>query len=680
VEMPPDGQDCGKPNSRRDLLKQIDIDLLAVEDALSRRRHSLAQIDKKLSELQSPGGQGTTAARLLRGEEVAEHQLATEATASAVIEAGTHHPCSASHGPSRVSAQQLQAVAPEPARAPAAALQTPWVNRRSDELNFTEWLQDHKDFCNGIQQAQRNQEQQERALQRRRIMLENQLVSLQMQIESLPKAEWPSVGAVSQSPSASSTSYGGSLHAPIDMSANATSSVVPGAENDTARSHPRTVCRSASSPTLPLTGEANPASSRTHSPPPSCQVVRREQYLTPHMQPLRMALHSPPPRSVHPVPCNSVERSASTSVLETASPVAADSGVSVLTSNRSVCGSEAATSVTPRMTSRSTSRPMLTPISSQPRSARSPEASQSVRRATGTSLILTSTPLSTRDQQQQQQTRSRSYTPAAATFPPRSNAPAQRQASSRSPTPQPVVTGPTPPMPAGASPAQLAAFHRQQQLRSSDAGAAPPCSMPPPPAAAAAAAAAPNFKAGSAAIPGMRRDPRLQQFQFFRENHDGTPISRVPSSKDLQVGVASEASQRAVPAGQQQQQQQQQLPLPQPLPLQEVQARQQLLAGVQPPAPLLPGRGVASPAGGIQPSRVSSHSSSLGCQQSFSEVKLGSFAEGLEQWRPPANVGSCQARSDVMFAPVVANAMGGPNATYTGPQPLPRGQPQCPVQ
>mmetsp|Transcript_79853 Transcript_79853/g.158196 ORF Transcript_79853/g.158196 Transcript_79853/m.158196 type:complete len:205 (+) Transcript_79853:2-616(+) len=204
--------------------------------------------------------------------------------------------------------------------------------------------------------------------------------------------------------------------------------------------------------------------------------------------------------------------------------------------------------------------------------------------------------------------------------------------------------------------------------------------MPPPPTAAAATAgaAASNCKAGSAAIPGMRRDPRFQPFQFFKDNHDGPSILRAPSSKDLQAGAALEASQRAALAGQQQQQQQQ--PLPQPLPPQEVQARQQLLAGVQPPAPLVPGRGAASPAGAFQPSRMSSHSSSLGCQQSFSEVKLGSFAEGLEQWRPPANAGSCQARSDATFAPVVVSAMGGPNATYTGPQPLPRGQPQCPVQ
>jgi len=667
--MPPDGQDCGKPNMRRDLLKQIDIDLLAVEDALSRRRRSLAQIDKKLSELQSPEGQGATAAQLLRGQEVGERQ------------AGTPHPRNTSRGPVRASAQQPQAAAPEPARAPAATLQTPWVNRQGDTPNFREWLQDHKDFCNGIQRAQRDQEQQERALQSRRVMLENQLKSLQMQIESLPKAEWHAVGAVSQSPSASSTSYGGSVHAPIDMSTTATSSVVPGADIVIPRSQSWTVCRSVSSPALSLTVEANPASSRTHSPPPrspanpassrthspppACQVVRREQHVAPSVQPFRMALHSPPPRSVHPVPCNSVERSASTSVLEVASPAAADSSVRVLTGRRSMCGSEAAASVTPRMTSRSTSRPLLTPVSSRARSAQSPETPLSVRHSIGTtSPMWAGMPLSTREQQQQQQTRS--FTPVAATVPPRSHAPVQRQASSRSPTPQPVVTGPAPSTSAGASPAQLAASQRHHRT-----------SMPPPPAAAAAAAAAPNFKAGSAAIPGIRRDPRLQPFQFFRDNHDGPPILRAPSSKDLRLGAASEASQRAALAAQQGQQQ---LPLPQPLPPQEVQARQQLLAGVQPPAPLLPGRGAVPPAVANQPTRVSSHSSSLGCQQSFSEVKLGSFAEGLEQWRPPANAGSNQTRSDATFVPVVANAMGGPNATYTGPQPLPRGQPQCPVQ
>jgi len=465
------------------------------------------------------------------------------------------------------------------------------------------------------------------------------------------------------------------------MSTTATSSVVPGADTAMPRSHSWTVCRSVSSPALSLTAEANPASSRTHSPPPRSQanptssrtnspppswhVVRREQHVAaPSVQHFKMALHSPPPRSVHPVPCNSVERSASTSVLEVASPAAAESGVRVLTSRRSVCGSEAAASLTPRLTSRNMSRPLLTPVSSRPGSAQSPEAPLSVRHATGTSSPMwAGMSFSTREQQQ---TRSRSYTPVAATVPPRSHAPVHRQASSRSPTPQPVVTGPAPSTSAGASPAQLAASQRHHRT-----------SMPPPPAAAAAAAAAPNFKAGSAAIPGIRRDPRLQPFQFFRDNHDGPPILRAPSSKDLRLGAASEASQRAALAAQQGQQQ---LPLPQPLPPQEVQARQQLLAGVQPPAPLLPGRGAVPPAVANQPTRVSSHSSSLGCQQSFSEVKLGSFAEGLEQWRPPANAGSNQTRSDATFVPVVANAMGGPNATYTGPQPLPRGQPQCPVQ
>merc|ERR1711957_394328 len=46
-------------------------------------------------------------------------------------------------------------------------------------------------------------------------------------------------------------------------------------------------------------------------------------------------------------------------------------------------------------------------------------------------------------------------------------------------------------------------------------------------------------------------------------------------------------------------------------------------------------------------SRASIDSASGGSShpQSFSNVQLGSFAEGLEQWRPPKNIASFQART-----------------------------------
>lgn len=66
--------------------------------------------------------------------------------------------------------------------------------------------------------------------------------------------------------------------------------------------------------------------------------------------------------------------------------------------------------------------------------------------------------------------------------------------------------------------------------------------------------------------------------------------------------------------------------------------------------------------------------------QSFTEVRLGSFSDGLEQWKPPPSVNSFQVRTEAAFAPSAGPGIGGADATYNGPQPLPRGQPQCPVQ
>lgn len=65
---------------------------------------------------------------------------------------------------------------------------------------------------------------------------------------------------------------------------------------------------------------------------------------------------------------------------------------------------------------------------------------------------------------------------------------------------------------------------------------------------------------------------------------------------------------------------------------------------------------------------------------SFVEVDLGSFAEGLETWRPSPSLGSFQARTEAAFAPTAAPNVAGPGATYNGPQPLPKGRPPCPVQ
>lgn len=98
-----------------------------------------------------------------------------------------------------------------------------------------------------------------------------------------------------------------------------------------------------------------------------------------------------------------------------------------------------------------------------------------------------------------------------------------------------------------------------------------------------------------------------------------------------------------------------------------------------PPPPPPPGRGSGAP-GDFPVVRAPSSFSSSFYPQSFSEVNLGSFAEGLEQWKPPPSIGSFQVRTEAAFAPIAAPRIEGPNATYTGPQPLPRGQPQCPVQ
>merc|ERR1719401_107410 len=98
-----------------------------------------------------------------------------------------------------------------------------------------------------------------------------------------------------------------------------------------------------------------------------------------------------------------------------------------------------------------------------------------------------------------------------------------------------------------------------------------------------------------------------------------------------------------------------------------------------PPPPLGPGG-----PGDFPVVRAPSSFSSSFYPQSFTEVNLGSFAEGLEQWKPPPSVGSFRSRAEAAFAPAgTPNGGSGPDsagATYTGPQPLPRGQPQCPLQ
>lgn len=68
--------------------------------------------------------------------------------------------------------------------------------------------------------------------------------------------------------------------------------------------------------------------------------------------------------------------------------------------------------------------------------------------------------------------------------------------------------------------------------------------------------------------------------------------------------------------------------------------------------------------------------------QSFTQVELGSFAEGLEQWQPPQSMessNSFQARTEAAFLPQ-KQSVDSSKVPYNGFQPPPKGKPQCPVQ
>merc|ERR1719453_96569 len=64
-EVPPPST---SPVDRKDKLRKIDADLVAVEEALERRRRSLAEIDQKLNTMQPPGK--CSPLMPLRGQEV----------------------------------------------------------------------------------------------------------------------------------------------------------------------------------------------------------------------------------------------------------------------------------------------------------------------------------------------------------------------------------------------------------------------------------------------------------------------------------------------------------------------------------------------------------------------------------------------------------------------------------
>eukprot|EP00929_Paragymnodinium_shiwhaense_P036463 TRINITY_DN19539_c0_g1_i5.p1 TRINITY_DN19539_c0_g1~~TRINITY_DN19539_c0_g1_i5.p1 ORF type:complete len:725 (+),score=144.94 TRINITY_DN19539_c0_g1_i5:243-2417(+) len=136
-------------SSRRDMLRQIDADLQAVEDALTRRRQSLADIDRKLHELTLPGGADNVTLSGINGSMPEETKLIISHKGG------------------------LNGTSPVPAS--SVAIAQPGME---EPTSFVEWLKEHKEFCQSVARARQQRQEQEDAWQRRRQQLQSQLFSL----------------------------------------------------------------------------------------------------------------------------------------------------------------------------------------------------------------------------------------------------------------------------------------------------------------------------------------------------------------------------------------------------------------------------------------------------------------------------------------------------------------------
>lgn len=168
------------------------------------------------------------------------------------------------------------------------------------------------------------------------------------------------------------------------------------------------------------------------------------------------------------------------------------------------------------------------------------------------------------------------------------------------------------------------------------------------------------------------------------EQQPGMPVGQVPGMPALYQGRMGSPSMPRLPS--------MDVPLPPPPPppqgfvpgsvkVPEAPMGPASPPAVMPPAPPAPPRANSFdfPVSSRAPPQVPL---ATAYPQSFRETStMGSFAEGLEQWRPPPTAASFQLRTEAAFAgPPSAPAIAAPNATYHGPQPIPAGTQQCPVQ
>jgi len=657
------------PGSRREILSQIDADLLAVEAALSRRRQSLAEIDRKLNRLQAVG---------------ADAFSDTRPTTASTIPAAAAAP---DEDPERSGTARREELA---ANSPMQAAIGP---------SFAEWLNEHKDFCASIQRARRDEESQELTLQSRREKLRGQLSEIQARFfsgDSLDSARQRPAAADDQEnwgPALSRCNSGVEL---LKCTPSASSRSLGSAEVQRA-SLPATLLSSRSS--SPLGGMGMRCTSRGTIRSPAQTQSSHEN------------LQAATWRSDISASAAGRAVTARGSDGAAAGHPAIGGSARVLRSSRSVPAlwelSSADTGSEP---------PAVLPQGALARAELVAVGGGRYGGASVRGVARSLSPAPTR------RTRCVVAVPAAAVI-------AQVQVGSQVPCGTTVVAAnPMLAQPLVVGTQQHFHFYAAVALSVPHASAARPASpcrlrsavtpaLAPLPASpgclrlpaadtfvmpAAQAWSPPQASLGCAHLPSADTFvvPLGHAWAQFGANPGGTQ----PSSSKAPSAIAALPAARSpitLPAPP---------PPPPPPPVATSAPQPSEPLGASAPAPVwnpslqtsrvcppvrqsampLPPPPPPAPAlqwSGARTGDVPCHVSwsTASGQKSFVEVGGGSFADGLEQWRPRAGHGSFQARTEATFAaPIVAagapRCVGSANATYNGPQPLPRAQPQCPVQ
>mmetsp|Transcript_43101 Transcript_43101/g.125431 ORF Transcript_43101/g.125431 Transcript_43101/m.125431 type:complete len:811 (-) Transcript_43101:33-2465(-) len=783
---------CG---SRKDILKQIDADLVAVEDALQRRRQSLAEIDRRLGELQlSPpataaGAGCVTPSAAMQGPAVPAHAAHPTPPAAALAPSGHSAPSaspSSASLPLHASGDRAgpSAEVSDAAAAAAAALEA--STSLPAPPSFAEWLQEHKDFCAAIQKAKRDEESQERTLRHRRQRLQGQLADLQERFfkgESLDASgaaadatAKPNTNRSSAATTAAAARATTSL--PCDHTArgltmedaSAEEAAEPVATSSTHACTGSPALTSARPPSALPTAIRNTMAAPTHrlsqatlqgagvpwepiasgahvgticfgaavdaAPAEPPQFGLRACRSAPAL-PMGATMRMPPvtagavavaalPPETSPAVGFSVDWAACGCTLGAA---IVDAGVvpppatphrfgrSPSTCARA-CGSRAtapgaplATAMEPMVPcgqSRSLSPPrqaVSAPPPWVPVSLRMPLPAVMAMAAGAqvTTIIGHGPPLPVRtfafvkESERESATTPAMHTrgrpvpaPSAASSPAEAPSPGhQRPLTNLAPVPGdpamcPGVFELAPPRPTPPATSAIATPSAWTRVPTFSAGFVPTRTATPSRSVSCSTLHAGFASLGNSpgeasfagsAVAQLTSPPPPQHLVAVGETPPpavGSPCSSpVAAAPARQIATAATFAVPArvpgnegAPGG--------------PAALRQASALVPSLATHQ----QLPRSGAAW--GGLP--AIISHSASTdktSGQRSFTDVSGSSFADGLEQWRPRAGHGSFQARAEAMFAPTAIGApvgMGGPNTTYTGPQPLPRAQPQCPVQ